>query len=222
MKLTKTDHKILQSYIGVLQGLAAYLSDCYEIVLHSLENLERSAICVINGEHTGRQVGAPITDLAVEMLREMETTGQDHVAYFSSNKNGEPLKSTTIAIRGENSRIIGLICINMYLNVPLNHLLETLVSPERAEGSHRPEAFAQNPTDVVTAALEKERERVMADDSILPRNKNKAIIEGLYDSGIFQFKEAVMIVMEQMNISRNTVYMHIRNYKAKNTGNREQ
>lgn len=215
MKLSKTDRKILQSYIGVLEGLADYLSDCYEIVLHSLEKLERSAICVINGEHTGRQVGAPITDLAVEMLREMEATGQNHVCYFSSNKNGDPLKSTTIAIRGENSRIIGLICINMYLNVPLNHFLGALISPESLKENHRPEAFAQNPTDVVTTALEKERERVMADDTILPRNKNKAIIEGLYDSGIFQFKEAVTILMEKMGISRNTIYMHIRNYKGK-------
>lgn len=215
MKLSKTDSRILQSYIGVLEGLADYLSDCYEIVLHSLENVEHSAICVINGEHTGRKVGAPITNLAVDMLREMEATGQDHVIYFSSNKMGEPLKSTTIAVRGENNRIIGLICINMYLNVPLNNLLNALVPSNSASSDHRPEAFAQSTSDLVIAALEKERARVMADDSILPRNKNKAIVEGLYDNGIFQYKEAVMIVMEQMDISRNTIYMHIRNYKKK-------
>ena len=215
MKLSKTDSRILQSYIGVLEGLADYLSDCYEIVLHSLENVEHSAICVINGEHTGRQAGAPITNLAVDMLREMESTGRDHVVYFSSNKKGEPLKSTTIAIRGENKRIIGLICINMYLNVPLNHLLRSLVPADSPGGSHRPEAYAQNISDLVIAALEKERARVMADESILPRNKNKAIVEGLYDSGILQYKEAVMIVMEKMGISRNTIYMHIRNYKKK-------
>lgn len=215
MKLSKIDRKILQSYTSVLEGLAAYLSECYEIVLHSLENPAQSAICVINGEHTGRKVGAPITDLAVEMLREMESTGQSHVVYFSSNKNGEPLKSTTIAIRGENNRIIGLICINMYLNVPLNQILSALSAPDSSQKAHRSEAYGQNPADIVTAALEKERRRVMADDSILPRNKNKVIVESLYDSGIFQFKEAVSIVMEKMDLSRNTIYMHIRNYKNK-------
>ena len=71
VKLTRADQKILKSYIPTLQGLAAYLGSSYEIVLHSLEDYDHSVIGIINGEHTGRRIGAPITDLALDMLDEL-------------------------------------------------------------------------------------------------------------------------------------------------------
>ena len=68
VKLTKTDRVILESYIPVVQDLAVYLGRSYEIVLHSLEDYDHSVIAIVNGAHTGRTVGAPITDLALDML----------------------------------------------------------------------------------------------------------------------------------------------------------
>ena len=74
MKLTEIDRKILQSYDTVLDGLAEYLGEGCEIVLHSLENLEQSVIKIVNGHHTGRTIGAPITNLAMEMLEEIQAS----------------------------------------------------------------------------------------------------------------------------------------------------
>ena len=68
MKLTKSDKLILESYKTMIEGLAKYLPNSYELVLHSLENLEESVIAIYNGEHTGRKVGAPITDLALNLV----------------------------------------------------------------------------------------------------------------------------------------------------------
>ncbi len=42
-----------------------------EIVSQSLQVLKRSAIRIANGEHTGRKIGSPITDLALRMLHDM-------------------------------------------------------------------------------------------------------------------------------------------------------
>ena len=61
LKLTATDRKILDSFALMLNGLGAYLGDGYELVLHSLENLDHSVIKIINGHYTGRKEGAPIT-----------------------------------------------------------------------------------------------------------------------------------------------------------------
>ena len=72
LKLTATDRKILDSFALMLNGLGAYLGDGYELVLHSLENLDHSVIKIINGHYTGRKEGAPITDLALKMLRQIE------------------------------------------------------------------------------------------------------------------------------------------------------
>lgn len=213
VKLTKTDRVILESYIPVVQDLAVYLGSSYEIVLHSLEDYDHSVIAIVNGAHTGRTVGAPITDLALDML-DVLSQGKPSTAYFSTNKKGEPLRSTTIAIRGEHDRIVGLLCINLYLNTPLSEILADL-TPDRFAGVSAParETFASNTGELIEAALEDIRTRVMQDASILPSNKNKAIVEELYDKGMFRLKDAVVIAADLLGISKNTIYMHIRNYR---------
>ena len=47
LKLTATDRKILDSFALMLNGLGAYLGDGYELVLHSLENLDHSVIKIM-------------------------------------------------------------------------------------------------------------------------------------------------------------------------------
>ncbi len=212
MRLTKMDRVVLNSYIPVLENLASYLGNSFEIVLHSLEDYDHSVICIINGEHTGRTVGAPITDLALDMLDAI-AKGKPAV-YFSKNKKGEPLKSTTIPIRGEDNRIVGLICINMYLNTSLDDFINSLVPTERlAPTDNAQENFAANTNELISTTLASVREVVCADDSILPSNKNKKIVESLYEKGIFRLKDAVPIIADFMGVSKNTIYMHIRNYR---------
>ena len=53
-KLTEMDREILKSYQYMLDGLALYLGDSYEIVLHSLQDLGHSVIKIINGHYTKR------------------------------------------------------------------------------------------------------------------------------------------------------------------------
>ena len=98
---TDEDHRILSSCVTLVEGLADYLGGGYEIVLHSLEDVEHSVVKIINGHHTGRTTGAPITDLALSMLSRIENENRPgYISYFSRNKKGEPLKAATIAIRG--------------------------------------------------------------------------------------------------------------------------
>ena len=94
--LTAIDHVILESYKNMLDGFSAYLGRGYEIVLHNLEDYAPSAIKVVNGFHTGRTEGAPITDLALQMLEKMrkQKGGPQAIIYFTQNPKGEPLKTS--------------------------------------------------------------------------------------------------------------------------------
>ena len=215
VKLTKNDRLILESYKPVIRNLAQYFSSPYEFVLHSLEDYDHSVIEIVNGEHTGRTIGAPITDLALKMLDRINDGNgdQDAIIYFSHNRKGEPLKSTTIAIRGEHNNVIGLICINMYLNSPFSEVIDSFVPGGALLASNLREDFNQNPENLIRQAYENEKESVMADEEVLPSNKNKVIIEHLYDQGVFRFKDSVVTLENLMGLSKNTIYMHIRNYK---------
>lgn len=216
IELTLIDRMILQSYCGIIDGLADYLGAGYEIVLHSLENLDQSVIYIVHGEYTGRKVGAPITDKALQMLDVIEQDNRSEVTYFSRNKKGEPLKSATLAIRGENNRIIGLLCMNFYLNTPFADIISSFMIPDTLANSVKSdENFAENVDDLIVASLSSVSDMVHNDTSISPSNKNKVIIKILNDRGIFNIKDSVIKVAGLMGISKNTVYMHLRNIQEK-------
>ena len=113
VSLSKADTAILNSYKILAEGLAEYLGEGCEIVIHSLGNLEHSVIKIINGQHTGRKEGSPITDLGLSMVKSLsENDSQKHMAYFNKTMDGIPLKSCSIAITGEKGYIIGLLCMS--------------------------------------------------------------------------------------------------------------
>lgn len=217
IKLTKTEHLILNSYKKMILSLGEYLGEGYEIILHSLENLQHSVIENVNGHYSGRKNGAPITDLALSMLSQLkEEPSQSAVCYMNHSKKGVPLRSCTIPITGEKERIIGLICINFYTDVPLSSLLakfypQTLTSLSVNDSAT--ENFADNTDELIENVLYKIQHQVLNDFAVSPQNKNKEIIAQLYQRGIFNIKDAVIKVASLLEISKNTVYMHLRNLK---------
>ena len=68
---TDEDRTILNSYNAVVDGVSTLIGEHCEIVLHSLEDIEHSAIRIANGHNTNRQVGSPLTALALRSLRNM-------------------------------------------------------------------------------------------------------------------------------------------------------
>lgn len=208
--LTEQDTHILESYKSTVRALAAYLGDAYEIVLHSLEDPEHSVIEIANGSHTGRSIGAPITDLAVRWLKKLEESDENvnHYSYYSRNRLGEPLKSSTIAIRGSRNRIIGLLCINLYLDTPFMDLVSNMIPHETSIFAS--ENFAVSP-DAVDSELKKAQEQVLANPSISAQQRKKEIIRLLYQHNIFDIKNAVEHVANYLDLSINTVYFHLRN-----------
>lgn len=216
IELTATDRQILNSYALMLDGLGAYLGEGYELVLHSLESLDHSVIKIINGHYTGRKEGSPITDLALKMLGELEKDpGRTVSPYYNKNKSGSVLRSCTIPITGEHGRIIGLLCMNFHMEIPLSNILQTLAPPQSTvtAAAAPAETFSDSIDDLILSSLSETREAVYSDPNISSANKNKEIVLQLYQRGIFNLKDAVIKVAEQLNISKNTVYMHIRNFK---------
>lgn len=207
---SNTDRLILSTYSKLVDGLANYLGDGYEITLHSLEDLEHSIVKIIHGEYTGREVGAPISDFALNMLSHLNESGQDeYCAYNTTNRDGDPMKSTTILIRGDKNKPIAFLCINLYLKAPFSELMFPLLESSNI----LQENFAANSTELVHNSVVAATKICMADNKILPSNKNREIVRILSNQGIFRMKDGVIRVADEMQISRNTIYMHLRNVR---------
>ncbi len=210
MKLTKTDRLILNSYASMVENLSSYLGSVYEISLHSLEDYNHSVIKIMNGYHSGRSAGAPLTDLALNMLKRIQDKGFSSTDSFTSynaiNPVGEHLKSSTIPVLGENNRVIGILCINLYLDSPLSEMIDSLMGTPNTEQEY----FASDISDGIIKAVSDARNQVMFNSNIAAVNKNKELIRILHEKGIFHIKDSVSQVADALGISKNTVYLHLR------------
>ena len=211
--LSKIDKLILRGYENMIDALSDYLGDGYELVLHSLENFDSSVIKIINGHYTGRQKGAPITNLGLSMLSQLknENTKKMYKSYLAKNKKGEPIKATTILIKGENDKIIGMLCINFYLNTPISSIIDLFIDKSHINVNN--EDYAENAENMVLKAVQQASVTVDADNTVKVSNRNKLIINSLYEMGIFKIKDSVVLVSKYLNISKNTVYLHLRALK---------
>ena len=211
--LSPTDKVILESYKILVDGLSAYLGEGYEIILHSLEDLDHSVIKIINGHYTERCEGAPITDLALTMLEDLNRRSSLEVKAYFNHKSGKTLKSVTIPVVGEQRRIIGLLCINFHMEISVFNFL-TQFLPSEASNISSSETFNKNADGLLISALEDAKAQIYGDKSVNASNKNKEIIRLLYQRGIFNIKDAVASVAEDLGISKNTVYLHLRNIQT--------
>lgn len=216
IKLSSAERAILDSYVSLLDGFAGYFGEGYEFVLHSLENLDRSVIKIVNGFHTGREVGAPVTDLALNMLAQIESqNGPTHITYGSQTKRGEPLHSSTIAIKGEKGRIIGLLCMNFHLNTPLRQVFMNMFQAVSGAAAPVQENFAMNVGESVSEAVAAAKLSAEREGDLSTLLRNKRIITILFEQGVFKLKGSVPRVAQILGISRNTVYLHLRALQEK-------
>lgn len=209
---TKADHMLLDACKSLAEGLSDFIGPGCEIVLHSLEDIEHSAVKVLNGHYSGRSEGAPITDLALEMLAKIKSSGDSHtnLVYMNATKAGEPIRSATLPIVGSKGVIIGLLCMNHYLNLPVYAFFESMLTAPGGE-VRAAETFASSTGELIMQVLDEVRLTVMQDAKVSPASKNKRIIALLFEKDVFRFKDAVVKVADALCISKNTVYLHLRN-----------
>lgn len=215
MPFSEQDKIILKSYEAVVDGIASLIGPFCEIVLHSLENLNTSAIKIANGENTGRQVGSPITDLALKMLKDIEGSERNFSrSYFTRAKGGVLMKSITIAIRNGDNRVIGLLCINVNLDAPFAQILQSFMPDQDAKEAASSVNFASDVEELVDQTVERTIEDINSDKTVSNNTKNRQIVMELYDKGIFDIKDAINRVADRLNISKHTVYLYIRQRKT--------
>ena len=80
---------------------------------------------------------------------------------------------------------------------------------------NRQENFSASSVELLEDMVEQIRKEVIADKEIISANRNKEIIQRLYQKGIYNMKDAVVRTAEILGISKNTVYMHLRNMEQR-------
>lgn len=205
------DRELLKSYIPFIDCLGQFLGEYCEIVLHSFENLHHSVIHIVNGHVTGRALGAPVTNIALEKLSAFSSTNDMWDVYFS-NKGIRPFKSSSTLIVNQQKDPIGMICMNFALDMPMNAFVENFTKSNNCKN----ESFTQDINNLVQSHLEPVKNMIYSNKNIPSKNRNFEIIKELNDIGLFEFPVTNKIVSASLGISPNTIYKHLRALSCKN------
>ncbi|MFZ7241468.1 helix-turn-helix transcriptional regulator [Avibacterium avium] len=211
--LSQSDQKILSSYFSLADLIANLLGEFAEIVIHELSELSCSVVKIVNGFHTERKVGSPITDKALKILKAYQSDpAYLEQSYFSTTANGSVMKSTTHIIMGEQGQPIGLFCINLNLSYPFHSIVQSFQLPTETHTNN--EVFGVDVEHLVEQSLKKARVQLDCQHNVTPKNTTKLLISLLNESGIFELKEAINVTAEKLGITKHAVYKHLRELKS--------
>ncbi|TOA92989.1 hypothetical protein CGK17_11970 [Vibrio parahaemolyticus] len=210
-KLTKSDLDILNSMKNVVDGIARMYGEHTEVVLHSLDAEAPEIIKIANGHVTERSEGAPITNLARMKLREGKDVSD---SYLTKTSNGKTLHSITTIVRNPKNKPIGLLCINVDMDAPMQAFLKAMLPQQHTEccvgGARSPETFARNIDETIISTIETAQTEVWENEAIAPSKRNRELVTRLHGLGIFKYKDAVLMVANHLGISRDTIYLYLR------------
>lgn len=216
---------LLQQYVKLTEFLGVALGPDYEVALHDLTDKNRSIIAIANSHISGREIGAPLTNVALSILMDKSYETQDYRLHYSGvSAAGNALRSSTMFIK-EDGKLIGMLCINfddsrfqsfaqqvLTLCHP-NQFVQALEQPPEGEHASRPETFRNSTEAVAQDAIAHELERLGVPAKRLTSEERLLIIAALEESGIFLLKGAVKDVAAGLGCSQASVYRYLSQVK---------
>jgi predicted transcriptional regulator YheO len=206
-------HPVLRSLIPVIKMLAQTFGPDCEVVLHDLSRPQASRTVIENAHVTGRQVGMPLGDLVMRVLRSPRFRDDMLANYATRTDDGRTLKSSTAIIRDENGSAIGALCLNIDINryLQVAGALQDLVRLEdpQAPDDREVDVRDENVWDVVDRIITQVIDAYGPNVEALERNQKVEIVRFLYDKGVFLIKGGVEHVARKLGVSRFSVYNYV-------------
>lgn len=210
-------NSLLQHYVKLTEFLGQALGPDYEVALHDLTDKNRSIIAIANNHVSGREVGAPLTNVALQILMDKSYETQDYrLHYCGLSAEGKTLRSSTLFIK-QNGKLIGMLCINFddsryrAVSQAVLQLCQAagLEGPEEAPASQIPERFHNSIQGVAGEAVAQALAGLGREAGQLTPDQRQQLVSALEPQGIFLLKGAVKEVAQALGCSQATVYRYL-------------
>ena len=201
---------VLRGYIPIANYIQSLNCGNSEVVIHNLAKPESSVFYVV-GNVTNRALGAPLTQYAIDILKQKLYEKNDFISgYMGQTNDGKVImRSSTMFIRNGSAEPIGLLCVNIDVTPLVQSCkgLEAFVGfplrDETRETIHpSPETMVEDIVRQVEQSHERTRERFGK------QQKLDAIIK-MGESGLLRMKGAVHLAAQSIGVSEKTVYRYM-------------
>jgi len=184
---------VLAALVPTVNSLAAALGPGTEVVLHDLGALPNS-IVAIAGDLTGRDVGGPMTDLLLGLVR--RGTTQDLTNYETYAPDGRVIRSSTVFLRDADGVAVGCLCVNSDQAV--------VGRAERVV-----EAFPGDVDTLQRLLVERAVADVDVPVALMKKVHKAAVVRVLDDAGYFLIKDSVDHLAGALDVTRYTIYNYL-------------
>lgn len=219
---------MLRHYTLMVDFLGQMLGSDYEIALHDLERKQPSVAAIANGHISGRTIGAPLTNVAMKLIAEKayETTDWK-MNYRGVSASGRMLRCSTLFIKDNEERLVGLLCINFddsrYCELserlftlchPGNYASQNIVicgAPLDSDSTEQDdqETFYNSVSAVVEDALQSVINTVSIPPDRLNQSERLEIIHLLDQKGVFTLKGTIPMVAKRLSCSQASIYRYL-------------
>ncbi len=187
-----------------------------EVAVHDFRNLDHSLIHLA-GCLTNREIGAPITDLVLNVINQSpdHSVVHDLVNYRTTTKSGIEMKSSTIFLRDSDHRIVGAMCINVqindlrYMHTIIGNFLSFNDSQE-----HEEESFPTTVQEMVEEMVLRATAEIGVSSTAMTVDEKLSCVAALEKKGVFLIKGAVDFVASTLGISKYTLYSYLQRIRS--------
>lgn len=216
----------VESYKNLVVFLGGALGENYEIVLHVLVEPDEAYIgAIVNNHISGRSKGAPLTNLALEKIKQRDYKKNDSILnYKVIVKDGKTIYGSTFYIKDEENNLLGLLCINADFSKH-KRIVEDLLSLTNLKMNNfiedENDEYIDNDIEFLSADIEEiinnMVDPLLLDERVtLNKDTRLDIIKNLEEKGVFQLKGAIGKVANLLKISEPTIYRYLQEIKIQN------
>lgn len=200
------DREFLQRLV---RGIAAQFGENCEVTVHDMAREDDSTIVAIeNGHVSGRKVGDGASEAVIHARR--DPNAQDQYNYLTRTQDGRILKSSTIYLRDDHGKILGLIGINydttdlMMAQSTIGKLLDTKKTEDTPI-----DIIPLNVSELLDTMIDESQKRIGKPVAMMNKEDKVRAIQYLDSRGALLIKKSGDRIAKFYDISKYTLYSYL-------------
>ena len=207
----------LDFYTRLAHALALQFGSGCEVVVHDLETTDpsHSIVAIENGHVTGRKLGDGPSHVVLEALHAGDAKLEDRLAYLTKTSDGKILKSSTVFIRDEEGRAVGIFAVNYDITIlrAMGATISEVIGTEPS-APREPEPIVRSVADLLDDLIEQSVELVGTPVALMSKEEKVRAIRYLNDTGAFLITKSGPKVCKYFGISKYTLYSYLDEARA--------
>lgn len=202
--------------LRLAKAIARQFGPNCEVVVHDLctNEPEHSIVAIENGHVSGRKLGDGPSYVVLEALRSDTRKLEDRLAYLTRTEDGRILKSSTIYLRDETGKAIGIFAINYDISAmkameEMIHGFVGTVAPTKEAP-----AITHSVSELLDQLIEQSVQIVGKPVALMSKEDKVRAIRFLNDSGAFLITKSGAKVCSYFGISKYTLYSYLDEAKS--------